>query len=878
MKLRTIRVESFKRFRDPMALEGLQPGINLIAAPNGKGKSTLAEAVRVGFLERHRTGSLGDSLAPWTQPGASPSLQIEFERDGKIHILQKVFGGKKSCTLQVDGQAPLTGEAAEDKLGEMFSFSYAKRDVSRPELQGVPGLLWVRQGTSGQILDQAEAAHDYISRALGDGVSELAATAGDQVIERVEKELAELHTKGGKPTSDYARLITRLTELEAQEQQLKAKVQEYVQCVDRYTALQQQQAKGERERRWEALRVKVTELRGEQEALNQIASQVRELRLRVTVAEGQITNCESDLQAMDQEDQAVSTREAEVQAAEEIDATTLALVRAAETRLNTAREADTVARLNAVRARESAMRRRAQEALEVAGERVKVLKEAVLAVQGKQQELHEQRAEESRLSGFTGAGAKLQKAQADLQTALARLEAVSTRLEYDLQGGSVTLAGEQIHGAGALNLTQPTEIAVAGVGVIRVLPGAKDLAQLQRDVQHAEEGLTTLLRTLGVQAPEQALQSEQELQTVRTAIGRLEGSIAGMAPAGVDRLGEQAATAEGDEQRCKTALASLPQGPEDEIEVLPEAAAQQLETAAQETLKHAQQAYDEARTEATTAKEQLRLARIELEAARAKVGALEREQVRKGKREEQWTAMITKEGLDSEIQALQRQVDAANPQVLAADIQRYTQSADAQQLAHGRTVAELNQLAGQLQAQGALGLEEQAAAAGEEVARVDRQVEDRRRRAAALTHLRDLLLAKRAELARSIRAPLQKHMNHYLAIQFPGTQIELDEKLRPHRIVRQGVHGSESGTFDELSGGEREQVGVIARFAYADLLKESGKPTLLMLDDSLVNCDLDRLAQMKRVIYDAAKRHQILIFTCHGEKWQDMGVAPITLQ
>lgn len=878
MKLRMIRVESFKRFRDPMVVEGLQPGINLIAAPNGRGKSTLAEAVRVGFLERHRTGSLGDSLAPWTQPGASPSLQIEFERDGKTHILQKVFGGKKSCTLQVDGQTPLTGEAAEDKLGEMFSFSYAKRDVSRPELQGVPGLLWVRQGTSGQILEQADAAHDYISRALGDGVSELAATAGDQVIERVEKELSGLHTKGGKPTGDYARSITRLAELQAQEQQLKAKVQEYVQCVDRYAALQQQHAKAERERPWEVLRVKVAELRGEQEALNQVASQVRELRLRVAVAEGQITKCESELLAMDQEDQAVSTREAEVKGVEERDATTLANVRTAETRLNTAREADTVARQNAVRAREAAMRTRAQEALDAANERLKVLKEAVLAVQAKQQELQEQRAAESRLSGFAEAGAKLQKAQAGLQAAQARLEAVSTRLEYDLQGGSVTLAGEQIHGAGTRNLTQPTEIAVAGVGVIRVLPGAKDLAQLQRDVQNAEEVLTTLLRTLGVQSPEQAVQSEQELQTVRTAIGRLEGAVAGMAPAGVDRLGEQAATAEGDEQRCKTALASLPPVPEGGSEVLPEPAAQQLETAAQEALKHAQQAYDEARTDATTAKEQLRLARIELETARAKVAAPEREQARKDKQQEQRTATATKEGLDREIQALQRQVDAANAQLLAADIERYTQSAEAQQLAHGRIAAELNQLAGQLQAQGAIGLEEQAAAAGEELARVGRQVEDRRRRAAALTHLRDLLVAKRAELARSIRAPLQKHMNHYLAIQFPGTQIELDEKLRPHRIVRQGVHGIETGTFDELSGGEREQVGIIARFAYADLLKETGKPTLLMLDDSLVNCDLDRLAQMKRVIYDAAKRHQILIFTCHGEKWQDMGVAPITLQ
>lgn len=78
--------------------------------------------------------------------------------------------------------------------------------------------------------------------------------------------------------------------------------------------------------------------------------------------------------------------------------------------------------------------------------------------------------------------------------------------------------------------------------------------------------------------------------------------------------------------------------------------------------------------------------------------------------------------------------------------------------------------------------------------------------------------------------------------------------------------------------GKREQIGVIARLAYADLLKEAGKPTLVMLDDSLVNCDHDKLAQMKRVIYDAAQRHQIIIFTCHQELWQDVGVAPRTLQ
>ena len=52
-----------------------------------------------------------------------------------------------------------------------------------------------------------------------------------------------------------------------------------------------------------------------------------------------------------------------------------------------------------------------------------------------------------------------------------------------------------------------------------------------------------------------------------------------------------------------------------------------------------------------------------------------------------------------------------------------------------------------------------------------------------------------------------------------------------------------------------------------------GRPTLLILDDALVHSDAPRLAQMKRVLFDAAQRHQVLLFTCHPQNWQDMGVA-----
>ena len=72
-------------------------------------------------------------------------------------------------------------------------------------------------------------------------------------------------------------------------------------------------------------------------------------------------------------------------------------------------------------------------------------------------------------------------------------------------------------------------------------------------------------------------------------------------------------------------------------------------------------------------------------------------------------------------------------------------------------------------------------------------------------------------------------------------------------------------------------LGVLARLAYADLLKEAGKPTLLILDDALVHTDHARLAQMKRVLYDAAQRHQILVLSCHPEAWTDLGVAARSL-
>src|SRR5690606_20880618 len=130
---------------------------------------------------------------------------------------------------------------------------------------------------------------------------------------------------------------------------------------------------------------------------------------------------------------------------------------------------------------------------------------------------------------------------------------------------------------------------------------------------------------------------------------------------------------------------------------------------------------------------------------------------------------------------------------------------------------------------------------------------------------------KRQALTQRLQAPLQKHLQHYLALLFPGAHLEVDERLMPSRLSRPGQEGLESGELRQFSFGAREQLSLISRLDYVDLLREAGRPTLIRLDDSLVHCDHTRLAQMQRVLYDAAQRHQILLFSCHPENWLGLG-------
>ena len=285
-----------------------------------------------------------------------------------------------------------------------------------------------------------------------------------------------------------------------------------------------------------------------------------------------------------------------------------------------------------------------------------------------------------------------------------------------------------------------------------------------------------------------------------------------------------------------------------------------------------------ARVAAGNAQTKLEAAQREHQAAQLLLNAPERADKLQAASQALVDARAEQSALAASVKTKADEVAQARPDILKQDVERFQRSAEQLEKSFEERKTSLLRLEVELESAGAQGLEERRAALARDLAQAARRAEELRRRAAALDHLLTLLKDQRGVLTRKLQAPLQKHLNHYLQLLFPQAHLAIDETLSPGPLTRSGPAGPESGAFDALSFGAREQMGVISRLAYADLLREAGRPTLIILDDALVHSDEERLSLMKRVLFDAATRHQILLFTCHPMNWRDIGVSPRFLE
>lgn len=885
MQLTRIQLSQFRKFRGALDIRDLSPGLNLFTGPNEAGKSTIAAAFRAAFFERHRSNA-AQEFRPEGDSSATPSIALEFQTGDTQYRLFKQFLGRKRCTLEFDGRK-LDGDDAEDHLAGLLGYQYAGKGRSKAEHWGIPGLLWIEQGNSHELDSAIAHAVEHLRTALG-GDAGRQSEESDLVLSSVMQQRNALLTpSGGAPRGDYAQAQANVAQLQQALQAIRNEVRDYRDKVDRLADLQARHAADEAAQPWQAAHAQQQQAQQQLQETRQLAQSLQELLVRQRDLRETARLLQDQLQHLATRQQTIAQRQAAVtQATDALHLADAAVqhwqqrhAQAAQTRQQTQTALERMHQAahlaDLIRERQDCLRQ-----LDAAGRRLEQADEANRSLQALQAALADLPADDKPL-------ARLRDCTRRLDELRIRQQANATRLQFALHdGATLTLDAEPLHGSGERLLTADATLELPGTGTLRIRPGGEGLEALRDEHDTLARQSDTLLAQLGATSLQDAETRHLRAIQLRADSAMRQESLRLHAPDGADALRIQLASLQARLSGLDARIASERQAIAASHGVDGSAAPNDITDTVD--LSQAQAAHQHAQTALDDAREQLHQAQLRAGAARSQHEHAEREQQaallaidaeQDRSHNEQWQRRLTDiqaELAQSDIQAgiLQQKIAQARPDILQQDVERYRLSADGLLLQHRQRHDAILRLEAELQALGAHGLDEREAELAQTLAQAQRSAEALTRRARALDHLQQLLRDRQQAATQALQAPLQAHLRHYLDLLFPGAELSLGDALSPDTLRRRLPDGMRADLIATLSHGAREQIGVIGRLACADLLRAAGRPTLLILDDALVHTDEVRLAQMKRILFDAATRHQILMFSCHPSWWLDLGIAP----
>ena len=140
MKIRSIRLENVRRFIDPVEITGIGDGLNVLTAPNERGKSTFFDALHaVFFKDRKSWDKEIRALVPYA--GGDPHVMVDIEIPEGVFRISKRWNRRRRGDVRITsaGQVIKQADGAE---------AWIAGTLKSPKDGGPAGLLWVRQGQS----------------------------------------------------------------------------------------------------------------------------------------------------------------------------------------------------------------------------------------------------------------------------------------------------------------------------------------------------------------------------------------------------------------------------------------------------------------------------------------------------------------------------------------------------------------------------------------------------------------------------------------------------------------------------------------------------------------------------------------------------------
>lgn len=869
MRIHDLKIDNVRALEHVELTDLPETGVILIHGDNEAGKSTILDALDAVLTAKHdSTAAKIRALAPKGRD-ETPEVTLTATIGPYTFTIFKRFGGRSKGKAELTITAPVreqfSGEEAHNKLGEIIS---AHLD------QELFNALFLRQGSFAEGI--AAAGIPTFTRALEEsGGSADAALDDSGLMERVEQEYQRYFTPKGGDNKTLKEADQAVADAEdavraAAEQKASydAHVDEYARCTAELASIDAElpgalAERDEREQEAAAVRELAQKLEGAQDRAERAATDAAragaDIEARRALAE-RLELLEREAAAITDELEPAQRKAAEEEAAL---AARQSEYEEASAGVNAARQA--VA--DAERSLEAA---RGQERLAELRDIVERLDEVEAEIARLVKAQPERPVTDADVRAFEQAAGEVELQRRLADAAAARVDIVAdAAATISVDGAEIPVDAEE-----SIALHDGTVIALPGFTLTyRAAPGT-DTAR--SSLAEAESDLARLRDALGCATAEEAREMRDEHRelaaSLESARARREDILRGNE---ADELREElarlsAAVASDDSATSTAAPATV----DDATAALADARAN--ETAARDaahelevvlaTLRQRPQATKLADLEARIANQRrtAELARAELEAARTSTAD---------------------DALDAAYQAAEaahaEAVEAAN--ALAAEVAGADPEMAESRLAGARNrVANLEsryrknndtRLQLQYRVHAAEGEAENLdrAEAALEVARVRR--DGLRRRAEAVKLLRETLIAHRdaarAKYAEPFAAALQKYASRVFG---PGTEFTLDDSLS----VTARTLGGTTVDLDQLSGGAKEQMGLLTRFAIADLVARSdaeSMPVPVIVDDALGATDPTRLELMNALFSQVGESSQVFVLTCFPQRFDRVAAA-----
>lgn len=874
MILNFLEVSNFRKFRDPLRIDGFTNGLNIVVEPNETGKSTLLEALRAALFVRHSANTelvrsyvpIGDSVAP--------RISVGFTAKGTDWTLEKQFVRSAFARLSGAGNRR-ESDAAEEALQGLLGFERGNNRGSDPETRGPLGLLWVEQASALAVESPNKLVRDSVRGVLEAEVG--AVTGGrrfDAIRAKVEAEYGSLRTSTGRSRGALAAAEARIAEAVEARQQAEILYREYEQALsdlesararlrivqrdlDDPEHAQQRRGLEENLKTAETASLRAVAAEAEHGRADEIAKAAAGRVERLEAAERRVATAEDALTV-------------KTDAAEGAKAVLEAAVREERDRraaLDGAK-ADTERHETAL----SAARSRARDFAAVSGaRRAMEARDALASLEERERVLISEAAgalEANQLDRV------LQLERREVE-ARARFEAGTVKVEVELADGVTLRVDGESSDATTFDLVVPTRFDIGSAGGLMVRPPQGTGRSLEADLRSARDELAAALRELGVASHsagvarnERAAAASRELQALRRQIAAAcpGDPTIGLA-AGADAL--RAFVAKLDRE--------IPAGdfPQDDIDALESAVieAKLAEASAAGSHEESRAALSRSEADLAVASTELASATLESEAASAHLrdvlesgdsttlnaALAEAQRVRASRAEALESARANASAFD--VDAIRRRI---------ANLDRAANQAGSERLDLTGRVAALEATIARAGPTGPAGRLAEAREDEESaVAACERLV----READTLATLRAALTEAANEASRTFLAPVTRRAATYIQQLLPGCELKFDDELGLAAVARAGVDES----CGNLSRGTQEQLAVLTRLAFADLLLEDGAPISLILDDPLVYSDDARLETMTDILQEASRRMQVILLTCRSKAFRHVAANRIVL-